>query len=247
VTGDIQTGRSEYYDSYWKTPELEESVHLRWKVSLTRNHPRLETAKSILDVGCAGGQMLSALRAPGRRLCGVEINESAIEAVRARGIEGHVVDLENSALPFGPDEFDVVLCYDVIEHVFAPMRVLGEIARVVRPAGFAFIAVPNTLNVVNRLIFLSGKYVDVMDIGHRSEDLFSDHIRLFSKDLFERALHAAKLDVVERHNYFPDRFTDPKYKLPSWLTRLVTVPRLHEHAPSLFALGFLYVCQPKRT
>jgi SAM-dependent methyltransferase len=234
--------RAEYYRDYWQDPELVTSEHVRWKVELTRRHPCVLAAHSVLDVGCGSGSVLAALRSPSRRLCGVEMSPDAARSLQALGIEGYAVDLETDRLPFNDAEFDVVLCYDVLEHVFAPSRLLQEIRRVLRPDGTALLCVPNTLNLFNRLVFLAGEYVDVMDISHRSQDLFSNHIRLFSKGLFERFLAANEFSVVERHYYFPARFSDSRFKLPSWLARAVTAPRLHQRLPSAFALGFLYAC-----
>jgi len=238
------TNREDYYRDYWRTPELQASEHLRWKVQLTQRHPKIATARSVLDVGCGSGNVLDALRAPGRRLCGVEMSAEAAQSLQARGMEGCAVDLEKDRLPFHDGEFDVALCYDVLEHVFAPGRLLGEIRRVLRPEGVAMLCVPNTLNLFNRLVFLLGDYVDVMDTSHQSEDMFSNHIRLFSKTLFERFVTANGFRVAERHYYFPERFSDGRFKLPPGLAQLVIGPRLHARFPSLFALGFLYCCQP---
>jgi hypothetical protein len=68
-------------------------------------------------------------------------------------------------------------------------------------------------------------------------------VRLFSKALFERFIDANGFRVVERHYYFPERFSDTRFRLPAWLTRVITGPRLHERLPGAFALGFLYVCE----
>jgi SAM-dependent methyltransferase len=244
MIGPVDLDRSEYYQEYWRSPELGDTEHLRWKVALTQRHPRIRAARSILDVGCGKGQVLDALKTPGVRLCGVEAAADAAEALRARGLEGRAVDLETGALPFADGEFDVVLCYDVLEHLFAPGRVLREIGRVIGAGGAALLCVPNTLNLFNRLVFASGRFVDVMDTSHhRQDELFSNHIRLFSKDLFERFVDASGFRVTERHYYFPSRFSDSRFKLAPSLARLVTAPRLHERWPELFALGFLYVCE----
>jgi len=237
------TSRTEYYRDYWQAPELATSEHVRWKVDLTRRHPRVMAAQSVLDVGCGSGAVLAALRSPRRRLCGVEMSADAARSLQALGIEGYSVDLEADRLPFDDADFDVVLCYDVLEHVFAPSRLLGEIRRVLRPGATALLCVPNTLNLFNRLVFLAGEYVDVMDTSHRSEDLFSNHIRLFSKGLFERFITANHFSIIERHYYFPARFSDARFKLPAWLARVVTAPQLHTRLPSAFALGFLYACR----
>lgn len=235
--------RTDYYRDYWRSSKLGSSEHLRWKTQVTREHARLRDARSVLDVGCGSGHLLEALRVPGRRLCGVEMAEGAAQSLESRGIEGHAVDLESGALPFGDGEFDVVVCYDVLEHVFAPSRLLHEIRRVLRRDGAAFLCVPNTLNLFNRLVFLTGRFVDIMDTSHEADEMFSNHIRLFHKALFERFIEAGGFRVAERHWYFPARFSDTRYPLAPWLTRIITLPRLHELWPSAFALGFLYVCE----
>jgi len=235
-------GRAEYYQTYWQAPELELSEHVRWKTELTRSHRRLSGVRSVLDVGCGSGQTLASLASPGRRLVGVEMAADAARSLAARGLEGHAVDLEEGTLPFRDGEFEAVLCYDVLEHVFSPGRLLGEIGRVLAPGGVAFLCVPNTLNLFNRLLFLAGDFVDVMDTSHRSDDLFSNHIRLFSKGLFERFLAGSGFRVREKHFYFPERFSDSRFKFAPKLARAVTGPRLHERWPAAFALGFLYVC-----
>ncbi|HLK39211.1 MAG TPA: class I SAM-dependent methyltransferase [Polyangiaceae bacterium] len=241
MTAPAEKGRGDYYSDYWRAPELAMSEHVRWKADLTRAHPLVTAARSVLDVGCGSGQVLEALRRPGLRLCGVEMAADAVRSLEQRGIEGRAVDLETAALPFRDGEFDVVLCYDVLEHVFAPGRLLGEIGRVAG-SGYVFVCVPNVLNLFNRLLFLSGDFVDVMDTSHRGDELFSNHIRLFSKRVFERLLSRSGLRVLERHYYFPERFSDSRFRAPPWLARVVTRPALHERWPSAIALGFLFVC-----
>jgi len=238
--------RTEYYGDYWRAPELEHSEHLRWKIEATRHKTRVRAARSVLDVGCGSGAVLAAIADAGKRLCGVEMSSEAVAALRARGIEGHAVDLEGGRLPFADGEFEVVLCFDVLEHVFAPERLLAEIRRVLADDGAALLCVPNTLNLFNRLVFLSGRFVDVMDTSHRSGELFSNHLRLFNKDLFERLLDGGGFRVAQREFYFPARFSDPGVGMPSSLARLVTLPRLHERLPTLFAMGFFYTCEKAR-
>jgi hypothetical protein len=91
-------------------------------------------------------------------------------------------------------------------------------------------------------VFALGDYVDIMDTSHRTSELFSNHIRLFSKALYERFLADGSFRSIEKHFYFPEEFTDPRFKVPGSLAKLVTVPGLPRRLPSLFALGFLYGC-----
>ena len=48
-------------------------------------------------------------------------------------------------LPFGDSEFDLVTCFEAIEHVSDPYRVLDELRRVLAPAGVLMVSSPNPL------------------------------------------------------------------------------------------------------
>ncbi len=235
--------RLAYYEQYWKTDQIRASPHLRYKCELTRNHPDVKRCRALLDVGCGDGYVLDALGRRDARLAGVEVSSEAVARGKARGFDVRLVDLEQGALPFEAAIFDVVLCYDVLEHLFSPERVLAEIHRVLRPGGKAFLCVPNTLNAFNRLLFVLGEYVDVMDTSHASSDMFSNHIRLFSKALFERFIASQSFAVRERHYYFPDAFSDTRFPVPSSAARLFRATGLPRLMPTLFALEFLFVCE----
>ncbi len=47
-----------------------------------------------------------------------------------------------SAIPAPDASFDAILCTEVLEHVPDPVRVLGEISRLLRPGGQAFLSAP---------------------------------------------------------------------------------------------------------
>jgi SAM-dependent methyltransferase len=239
------TERTEYYRDYWKEPQFEDCTYVNWKVALTRSREGIQRASSILDVGCGGGAILRAIARPGVRLVGVDVSVGAAGAVQEAGFEGVAVDLEQGKLPFASGSFDAVLCYDVFEHLFSPELLLAEIHRVMSRDGLAFLCVPNSLNGFNRLMFLAGKHVDIMDTSHRERELFSNHIRLFSKGLFDNFLTMGQFEIVERHFYFPPQFTDRRYRLPHALNGLIRATRLPQAWPGLFALGFLYVCKPR--
>jgi SAM-dependent methyltransferase len=51
------------------------------------------------------------------------------------------------ALPFGDASFDLVLSYDVFEHVDDPVRAFRELRRVLRPGGHAWLVFPTYLGM----------------------------------------------------------------------------------------------------
>ena len=103
----------------------------------------------LLDVGC--GNAMHAIKAAGRcaTVAGVDRSEESLRvglrSYRARGIANVRLvcgDVEEG-LPFLDGRFDKVLCLDLLEHVHKRDLVLGEIRRVLRPAGLLLLAVPN--------------------------------------------------------------------------------------------------------
>ena len=65
-----------------------------------------------------------------------------IEDERFRLVEG-----DGCSMPFNDGRFETVLCIQVLEHVFEPIRMVQEIARVLQPGGCAIILVPQTANL----------------------------------------------------------------------------------------------------
>ncbi len=58
--------------------------------------------------------------------------------------------------PFPSNSFDIVVCTEVLEHLFHINDVAGEINRVLKPNGIAIIIFPNEINLLQRLKILFG-------------------------------------------------------------------------------------------
>jgi len=87
---------------------------------------RMPAGASVLDVGCGVGIMSALALGPGRarRVFGFDISSRAIEIAKGMRVEHHA-EVTFQALPAGvfPDEqFDVVLCVDVLHHVPPPAQ-----------------------------------------------------------------------------------------------------------------------------
>jgi glycosyltransferase involved in cell wall biosynthesis/SAM-dependent methyltransferase len=103
---------------------------------------RLATPGRLLDVGCAGGQLIAAARAGGWRTAGADLShEACVQARRTSG--AGVVAGEADALPFADAAFDVVTLINVLDHTTRPHAVVREAARVLRPGGLLVVRVPN--------------------------------------------------------------------------------------------------------
>lgn len=94
------------------------------------------SGQRLLDIGVGTGEIISIL-ARDFDAFGVDI----LDQRRAKA--GHGFALCNEVLPFPDRCFDLVVSNHVIEHVANPWLHLTEIARVLRPGGYLYLATPN--------------------------------------------------------------------------------------------------------
>jgi 2-polyprenyl-3-methyl-5-hydroxy-6-metoxy-1,4-benzoquinol methylase len=98
-------------------------------------------APHYLDVGCSTGFVVEAARDKGWEAIGIDLNPSAIEFGRSRGLDLRTVALEDAG--FAPGSFDAVSLFDVLEHLLDPRRTLRACADLLAPGGILFLYVPN--------------------------------------------------------------------------------------------------------
>lgn len=95
----------------------------------------------IADLGCGPGWYTEALRAVGSKVTPFDHDASELEK-NGRRLEGAVVgDAMNLPVPDGL--FDGVFASNMLEHTPEPHRVITEIARVLRPGGWAYVSWTN--------------------------------------------------------------------------------------------------------
>ena len=107
--------------------------------------------EAFLDAGCGDGRYLAALDAElPERVAGADIAERIIETAHARVPRADLRQANLESLPFDDGAFDLVLSSQVIEHVLDAPAAVGELARVLRPAGCLVISTDNADNRVSR-------------------------------------------------------------------------------------------------
>lgn len=107
---------------------------------------QLAKERKVLDAGCGTGYGTEILTAAGAEsVVGIDISHEAIDYARSsfEGALSRFVLGDLRELPFGDDTFDLVVCFEVIEHVEEQQRVIGELHRVLRAGGLLAISSPN--------------------------------------------------------------------------------------------------------
>ena len=93
-----------------------------------------------LDVGAAGGGNTRVLRDLGWRAVPVEYGADGAEVASERGLA--TVRGDATALPFADASIDLVVAFDVLEHLVDHDAAAREVIRVLRPGGHFLVAVP---------------------------------------------------------------------------------------------------------
>ena len=129
--------------------------------------------KSVLDVGPFYSYVPFALREHSNEVTVVEGRSESLDPLRPayarRQITFCTVDLsdiflartpEQRRLPFADGAFEVVNCWETMEHFnFNPVGFVKEIHRILKPGGQAFITVPNMAKLESRLHLLFGRSI----------------------------------------------------------------------------------------
>lgn len=105
----------------------------------------LAASRRVLDVACGSGFGSAILADAGASsVVGVDRAPAALQA--AAGYRSDVVSFERAeieALPFQDEAFDLVVCFETIEHVADVSAALAELRRVLRSDGSLVISTPN--------------------------------------------------------------------------------------------------------
>lgn len=101
---------------------------------------------AVLDLGCANGFVLEALKLEADCVVGLDYDRDALLAAQASGRVGAgLLHGDAMALPLADESCDLVICAQVYEHVPDDQQLVHEMYRVLKPGGAVFFSGPNWL------------------------------------------------------------------------------------------------------
>jgi SAM-dependent methyltransferase len=105
----------------------------------------------VLDLGCGAGGFLVAVAGRCERAAGIDLSLAWLVVCRKRleeaGITARLLCACAERLPFAPDTFDLVIAWDVLEHVADRDATVREAHRVTRPGGVVACTTPNRFSL----------------------------------------------------------------------------------------------------
>jgi SAM-dependent methyltransferase len=166
----------------------------------------LTMRQRALEIGAGTGVFLSRLTGAGfADVVGVEPSRAAIEAaeplIRPMLREGVFVEGD-----FEPGSFDLICCFQTMEHVSAPRALAESCRRLLRPGGLLSLVTHDYRAPINRLL------------GRRSPIIDVAHLQLYCRSSLTELLRLVGLELIDI------RSIKNTYPLDYWV-RLSPLPR----------------------
>lgn len=186
------TAPPEYYDQGIKKNIFQKIWHKPRFNFLRKILPQVNG--KVLDVGCHSGTLTEEMSKllPQVKIWAMDINQKAVEYAQEKrpAIDFQVASAEK--IPFKDKNFDLITCFEVLEHLAKPEKALKEIKRCLKKDGQVVILVPNENFLFKTIWFFwtkgKGK---VWQKAHLQHFHFSELEKLMIKVGFQPELKAS--------------------------------------------------------
>lgn len=149
----------------------------------------------ILDIGCGSGRISLEMIKKGYQVTGLDFSEEAVKKAQSKGVSAKQANLDDG-IPEPDNTFDIVWAGDIVEHVFDPIGLLRDSARVLKPGGIMLITIPSDVGLVSRIKMLFG-------ISHQEQMYYSSgfykHHTFFTPRLIRFMLKKANMRLEKFH------------------------------------------------
>ncbi|OBF81104.1 SAM-dependent methyltransferase [Mycobacterium sp. 852002-51163_SCH5372311] len=124
--------------------DIENYWFRRHQVVYERLAPRC-AGRVVLEAGCGEGYGADLIADVASRVVAVDYDESAVAHVRSRYPRVEVTQANLADLPLPDASVDVVVNFQVIEHLWDQGQFVRECLRVLRPSGLLMMSTPNRI------------------------------------------------------------------------------------------------------
>jgi MoaA/NifB/PqqE/SkfB family radical SAM enzyme/SAM-dependent methyltransferase/glycosyltransferase involved in cell wall biosynthesis len=138
--------------------------------------------KKVLDLACGEGYGTYMLAREAAYIAGVEIDEPTVQHARSRYIKDNLEFMEGSilAVPIESErKFDVVVCFEALEHIAEHDELLSEVKRLLKDDGLFIVSTPNKAVYTDE-----PDYYNPFHVKELRFDEFSSLLRRYFKHLY---------------------------------------------------------------
>jgi ubiquinone/menaquinone biosynthesis C-methylase UbiE len=145
--------------------------------------------QKILDIGCGSGYLGYLIKKidSDTIITGFDISKHALGQAKSYD-KTYFLDIDKENIPEEDNYFDMVICADVLEHIYDVDHCLNEIKRVLKPGSKAIVTTPN---------FSYWKYRIVSSLGGIPSILKDPrHIHTFNLDFLSTKCYTKDVEVA---------------------------------------------------
>ncbi|MDX6464328.1 MAG: hypothetical protein QOE55_8025 [Acidobacteriaceae bacterium] len=190
---------------------------ITYRAILEPHLPGLPSRNSALDIGAGDGAFLEELLALGfQSVAGVEPSEAPIAAAKPT-VRDYLKCGIFAAEQFAAESLDLITCFQVIEHVWDPVKIAADAHALLKPGGLFVIVAHNRRAFSARIL---GTKSPIFDI---------EHLQLFDRSTGAALLRTAGFESIaisSLRNRYPIHYWIKLFPLPrtakaavSWMAR----------------------------
>ena len=151
------------------------------KPIIDRLHSILRKNMSVLDVGCSTGHFLDALKGKVGTRVGLELSRDEVAFIRTH-LDFPVYNTPIAEAHFTEGPFDLITCFQVLEHIEDPQSFLSALRKNLKAGGYLYIEVPN----------IDDALISLYDVKEYEDFYFREpHLSYFSRTTLGKMLKKA--------------------------------------------------------
>lgn len=118
----------------------------------------------VIDVGCGGGILAEAMAVKGATITGIDLGEKALSVAKLHALESEqeidyqLISAEEMAEQQA-EQYDVVTCLEMLEHVPDPASIVMACAKLVKPGGRVYFSTLNRNPKAYAMAVIGAEYV----------------------------------------------------------------------------------------
>lgn len=151
----------------------------------------------VMDVGCGGGLLSEAMAQAGANVVGIDLSPELLEVAKLHALGAGLSNIEyqlqtaEDMANVHPEQFDLVTCMEMLEHVPAPEAVLDACVKLLKPGGLLVLSTLNRTPKAFALGIVAAEYVfNLVPKGTHSYSKFLKPAEI------ARVLRARRMEVV---------------------------------------------------
>ncbi|PHS24524.1 MAG: bifunctional 3-demethylubiquinol 3-O-methyltransferase/2-polyprenyl-6-hydroxyphenol methylase [Methylophaga sp.] len=151
--------------SWWDTEGESKPLHDLNPVRLGYIQQCCQLADShVIDVGCGGGILSESLAKNGANVTGIDMGKMPLDIAKLHALEANlIIDYQQitaeQKAQQAAEQFDIVTCMEMLEHVPDPASVIQACSDLVKPGGDIFFSTLNRHPKAYLLAVLGAEYI----------------------------------------------------------------------------------------